>query len=100
MGYYVHVILVLIPCFQNFRYFFFVKFVVTTTTCTNMRNSPKIAIQASLGELDGSQAEKVLRYIKALLRKQGKNRDHTAFKKEAMQEIQIALRDKGLKLST
>ena len=64
-----------------------------------MRNSPKIAIQASLGELNSTQAEKVLRYMKALLRKSGKHQDYRAFKKEAMQEIRNALGDKGLKLS-
>ncbi|NJN41011.1 MAG: hypothetical protein HC811_00925 [Flammeovirgaceae bacterium] len=64
-----------------------------------MRNSPKIAIQASLEELNSTQAEKVLRYMKALLRKSGKHRDYRSFKKEAMQEIRNALGDKGLKLS-
>lgn len=64
-----------------------------------MRNSPKIAIQASLDELNGTQAEQVLLYIKALLSKPRKHRDYYRFKKEAMREIQSALGGSGLKRS-
>jgi hypothetical protein len=58
-----------------------------------MKHSPKIAIQASLDELDSFQAEKVLRYIKGLLNQPRKNRDYYTFKREALKEIRQALND-------
>ena len=60
-----------------------------------MKNSPKIAIQASLAELDGLQAEQVLEYIKGLLGKPRKTRDYYAFKREALNEIRQALNKNG-----
>lgn len=64
-----------------------------------MKNSPKIAIQASLDELDGNQAEKVLGYIKSLLSQPRRNRDYYEFKREALNEIQQALsEDKSFSL--
>ena len=64
-----------------------------------MKNSPKIAIQASLAELDSLQAEKVLEYIKGLLQKPRKTRDYYEFKQEALNEIRQALsKNGGLKL--
>lgn len=59
-----------------------------------MKSLPKIAIQASLEELDGLQAEQVLLYIKSLLSKPRKNRSYYELKQEAMKEIRQAL-DKG-----
>jgi len=56
-----------------------------------MKSLPKIAIQASLDELDGLQAEQVLLYIKGLLNKPRKNRDYYELKQEAMREIRQAL---------
>ncbi len=56
-----------------------------------MKSLPKIAIQASLDELDGLQAEQVLLYIKGLLNKPRKNRDYYESKQEAMREIRQAL---------
>lgn len=56
-----------------------------------MKNSPKIAIQASLEELDGFQAEQVLDYIKRLLGNPRKNRSYYELKQEAMREIRQAL---------
>jgi len=56
-----------------------------------MKSLPKIAIQASLDELDGLQAEQVLLYIKGLLNKPRKNRDYYESKREAMREIRQAL---------
>jgi len=56
-----------------------------------MKNSPKIAIQASLDELDGLQAEQVLLYIKRLLNKPRKNRSYYELKQEALREIRQAL---------
>jgi hypothetical protein len=64
-----------------------------------MKSLPKIAIQASLDELDGLQAEQVLLYIKGLLNKPRKNRDYYESKQEAMKEIRQALNeDKRLEL--
>ncbi|MEQ8362213.1 MAG: hypothetical protein RIF39_08790 [Cyclobacteriaceae bacterium] len=56
-----------------------------------MKSLPKIAIQASLDELNGLQAEQVLLYIKGLLNKPRKNRDYYELKQEAMEEIRKAL---------
>lgn len=56
-----------------------------------MKNSPKIAIRASLEELDGFQAEQVLNYIKRLLEIPGKGRSYYEVKQEAMREIRQAL---------
>lgn len=65
-----------------------------------MKSLPKIAIQASLDELNGLQAEQVLLYIKGLLSKPRKNRDYYELKQEAMKEIRQALDgDKSLKMS-
>lgn len=65
-----------------------------------MKNSPKIAIQASLAELDSLQAEQVLAYIKGLLEKPRKTRDYYEFKREALNEIRQALNTNGgLKLT-
>ncbi|HNP06182.1 MAG TPA: hypothetical protein PKN99_01080 [Cyclobacteriaceae bacterium] len=64
-----------------------------------MKSLPKIAIQASLDELNGLQAEQVLLYIKRLLNKPRKNRDYYELKQEAMEEIRKALdEDKGVKM--
>ena len=64
-----------------------------------MKSFPKIAIQASLDELNGLQAEQVLLYIKRLLNKPRKNRDYYELKQEAMEEIRKALdEDKGVKM--
>jgi len=64
-----------------------------------MKSLPKIAIQASLDELDGIQAEQVLIYIKGLLNKPRRNRDYYELKQEALKEIRQALdKDKSLEL--
>lgn len=64
-----------------------------------MTSLPKIAIQASLDELNGLQAEQVLLYIKGLLNKPRKNRDYYELKQEAMKEIRKALdEDNGVKM--
>ena len=65
-----------------------------------MKNSPKIAIQASLAELNSLQAEEVLQYIKGLLEKPRKTRDYYEFKQNALDEIRQALnKNDGLKLT-
>lgn len=65
-----------------------------------MKSLPKIAIQASLDELDGLQAEQVLLYIKNLLNKPRRNRDYYELKQEALKEIRQALdKDTSLELS-
>lgn len=64
-----------------------------------MESLPKIAIQASLDELNGLQAEQVLLYIKRLLNKPRKNRDYYEQKQHAMEEIRKAINeDKGLRM--
>lgn len=64
-----------------------------------MRSLPKIAIQASLDELDVLQAEQVLLYIKGLLNKTPRNRDYYELKQEALKEIRQALdKDANLEL--
>ena len=64
-----------------------------------MKNSPKIAIQASLAELDSFQAEQVLTYIKGLLEKPRKTRDYYEFRRKALNEIKQALNaNDGMKL--
>ncbi|MFZ1806609.1 MAG: hypothetical protein WAU36_05280 [Cyclobacteriaceae bacterium] len=64
-----------------------------------MKSLPKIAIQASLDELNGLQAEQVLLYIKGLLNKPRKNRDYYELKQEAMDEIRKALdEDRSVKV--
>lgn len=64
-----------------------------------MKSLPKIAIQASLDELDGLQAEQVLLYIKNLLSKPRRNRDYYELREEAMEEIRQALdKDKSPEL--
>jgi len=60
-----------------------------------MKNSPKIAIQASLAELNSLQAEQVLDYIKGLLQKPRKTRDYYEFKRKALNEIRQALNTNG-----
>lgn len=65
-----------------------------------MQSLPKIAIQASLDELDVLQAEQVLLYIKRLLRKTPRNRNYYELRQEALKEIRQALdQDKSLKLT-
>lgn len=65
-----------------------------------MQSLPKIAIQASLDELDVLQAEQVLLYIKRLLNKTPRNRNYYELRQEALKEIRQALdQDKSLKLT-
>jgi hypothetical protein len=64
-----------------------------------MKSLPKIAIQASLDELDVLQAEQVLLYIKGLLKKTPRNRDYYELKQAALREIRQALdKDTSLEL--
>lgn len=56
-----------------------------------MKSLPKIAIQASLDELDVLQAEQVLIYIKGLLNKTHRNRDYYELRQKALKEIRQAL---------
>ncbi|MBX2941034.1 MAG: hypothetical protein KF860_01700 [Cyclobacteriaceae bacterium] len=63
-----------------------------------MKSLPKIAIQASLEELNGLQAEQVLLYIKRLLNKPRKKRDYYELKQETLKEIRKALNDENNEL--
>lgn len=55
-----------------------------------MKTAPKIAILEALTEMDNIQAEKVLDYVRQLLRTKGS--DYHSFRQEALREIRSALR--------
>ena len=58
----------------------------------------KLAILESLDSMDHVQMEKVLQYIKEML-KQGQNTDARRFRQQAMEQIRHALRsEKSLKV--
>ena len=58
----------------------------------------KLAILESLDSMDHVQMEKVLQYIKEML-KQGQNTDARRFRQQAMEQIRQALRsEKSLKV--
>ena len=67
-----------------------------------MLNSPKLAILQSLDSMDQTQMDEVLRYIKGVLNRTAPVSDYQTFKRQALKEIQQALRSeekKGLRLS-
>jgi hypothetical protein len=51
----------------------------------------KIQILESVGGLDQIQSEKVLDYIRRVVRSRGDQEDYLNFKRRAMEEIQIAI---------
>jgi hypothetical protein len=67
-----------------------------------MLHSPKLAILQSLDAMDRKQMDEVLRYIKAVLSQTVRPSDYQTFKREALKEIQQALRKekKGLQLTS
>ena len=67
-----------------------------------MLHSPKLAIVQSLDAMDRKQTDEVLRYIKAVLSQTARPTDYQTFKREALKEIQQALRKekKGLQLTS
>jgi hypothetical protein len=54
-------------------------------------NSLKVQILESLGGLDQLQSEKVLDYIKRVVKSRRDNEDYGNFKQRAMEEIQLAI---------
>ena len=54
-------------------------------------NQLKVQILESVGNLDLVQSEKVLTYIRQVLRSRQGNEDYLHFKQRAMEEIQKAL---------
>ena len=66
-----------------------------------MSNSPKLAILQSLDAMDPTQMDEVLNYIKGILSRSGRSADYQTFKRQALKEIQQALRSgkKGLRLT-
>ncbi|HMI67163.1 MAG TPA: hypothetical protein VK517_14055 [Cyclobacteriaceae bacterium] len=68
-----------------------------------MSHSPKLAILQSLDAMDQKQMDEVLLYIKGILTQPARPIDYQTFKRQALKEIQQALRGekkKGLRLST
>ncbi len=67
-----------------------------------MSHSPKLAILQSLDAMDQKQMDEVLGYIKGILRQTAGPSDYQAFKRQALKEIQQALRreKKGLQVTT
>ena len=68
-----------------------------------MSHSPKLAILQSLDAMDQKQMDEVLLYIKGILTQPARPIDYQAFKRQALREIQQALRGekkKGLRLTT
>jgi len=51
----------------------------------------KIQILESVGGLNQIQSEKVLDYIRRVMRSRGEKEDYLNFKRRAMEEIQIAI---------
>lgn len=58
-----------------------------------MIHSPKLAILQSLDTMDQVQMEEVLQYMKGLLNQPPRTADYQSFKREAMKEIRMALRE-------
>ena len=60
----------------------------------------KLAILESLDTMDHSQMEKVLQYIKEILRQEQLSDNNRRFRQQAMEQIRLALRkDAGWKMS-
>ncbi|NOT75101.1 MAG: hypothetical protein HOP08_09255 [Cyclobacteriaceae bacterium] len=72
---------------------------VICTTTTYMKTMRKLAILESLDAMDHVQMEKVLTYIKEVL-KQEQATDSRRFRQQAMEQIRLALRsDKSSRVS-
>ena len=67
-----------------------------------MAHTPKLAILQSLDAMDQKQMDEVLKYIKGILSQPARFSDYQTFKRQALMEIQQALRSekKGLRLTT
>jgi hypothetical protein len=67
-----------------------------------MLYSPKLAILQSLDAMDQKQMDEVLQYIKGIFSQSARPNDYQTFKRQALMEIQQALRTekKGLRLTT
>lgn len=63
-----------------------------------MNSMSKLAILESLDTMDHAQMEKVLQYIKDVLRQEQATYNNRRFRQQAMEQIRLALRsDKGIK---
>jgi hypothetical protein len=63
-----------------------------------MKSISKLAILESLDTMDHVQMEKVLQYIKDILRQEQATYNSRRFRQQAMEQIRLALRsEKGLK---
>ena len=67
-----------------------------------MSHTPKLAILQSLDAMDQQQMDEVLKYIKGVLSQSARFSNYQTFKRQALIEIQQALRSekKGLRLTT
>ena len=63
-----------------------------------MKTMSKLAILESLDSMDHIQMEKVLQYIKDILRQEQASYNNRRFRQQAMEQIRYALRSEGLKL--
>ena len=66
-----------------------------------MTHSPKLAILQCLDAMDHKQMDEVLKYIRGILSQPARSNDYQTFKRQALKEIQQALRreKKGLRLT-
>jgi hypothetical protein len=65
-----------------------------------MKTMRKLAILESLDTMDHSQVDKVLQYIREILRQEQPSDNDRRFRQQAMEEIRLALRkDSSWKLS-
>lgn len=63
-----------------------------------MKSMSKLAILESLDTMDHAQMEKVLQYIKDVLRQEQATYNNRRFRQQAMEQIRLALRsEKGVK---
>ena len=63
-----------------------------------MKSMSKLAILESLDSMDHAQMEKVLQYIKDVLRQEQGTYNSRRFRQQAMEQIRLALRsEKGIK---
>jgi hypothetical protein len=90
----------LIDCLALELQGFILRYLHKSTT-TTMFHSRKLAILQSLDAMDQKQMDEVLGYIKGILSQTPVSTDYQTFKREALKEIQQALRKekKGLRLT-
>jgi len=66
------------------------KYVIYVTTTTNMKTLSKLAILESLDTMDHAQMEKVMAYIREILRQEPRSHERKR-RQQAMEQIRKAL---------